>query len=396
MVIDDSAVQRQYATQLCEQLELTVVAQAENGQDALDQLAMLDTQPELLLVDLEMPVLDGISLIQQLAQSNQFISILIVSSREIALLSSVETMIKAYGLPVVGALQKPLSIEQLQITLDKYANKKPTPPPELNRQAKVVVSVPEIASAIINKQFTTYFQPKILLANGMIKGVETLIRWQHPEKGMIMPNDFIPLAEEHGLIHDITLQVLEMSLEWLQYWHAHGLNLNVAINLSSLSLADLGLVEQIDQRVSNSGITPQSITLEITETAVMADVALSLNSLARLRLKGFGLSIDDYGTGFSSMQQLARIPFTELKIDRSFVDGASDSLQLSNMLSIAIETARKLGLHCVAEGVENADDWVLLKRLGCDTAQGYLAAKPMPGDELIDWIKQNSKRLRDL
>jgi EAL domain-containing protein (putative c-di-GMP-specific phosphodiesterase class I) len=156
------------------------------------------------------------------------------------------------------------------------------------------------------------------------------------------------------------------------------------------------LVEQIHQRVSNSGIAPQQITLEITETAVIADLALSLNTLARLRLKGFNLSIDDYGTGFSSMQQLARIPFTELKIDRSFVDGASDNLQLENMVSISIATARKLGLVCVAEGVETQEDWQLLKRSGCDIAQGFLAAKPMPGEQLIEWIKHNSKRIREL
>jgi EAL domain-containing protein (putative c-di-GMP-specific phosphodiesterase class I)/CheY-like chemotaxis protein len=394
MVVDDSKIQSQHAAELCEQLSVRVVAQAENGQDALNQLKTLAELPDLLLIDLEMPVMDGISFIQKLAENNQYIAILIVSSRELALISSVKTMVKAYGLPVVGALQKPLGLDQLRNVLDRHAQKEL--PPELNSRPQIIITVPEIVSAIIQKQFITYFQPKISLKQGMIKGVETLVRWVHPEKGLIMPNDFIPLAEMHGLIHDITLLVLEMTLSWLQYWQAHGLNLSAAINLSATSLSDLSLVEQIHQRVSNSGIAPQQITLEITETAVIADLALSLNTLARLRLKGFNLSIDDYGTGFSSMQQLARIPFTELKIDRSFVDGASDNLQLENMVSISIATARKLGLVCVAEGVETQEDWQLLKRSGCDIAQGFLAAKPMPGEQLIEWIKHNSKRIREL
>jgi EAL domain-containing protein (putative c-di-GMP-specific phosphodiesterase class I) len=258
------------------------------------------------------------------------------------------------------------------------------------------VHIAEIAAAISGQQFVAYFQPKIRLSNGIINGVEALVRWNHPNKGMIFPNDFIALAEEHGLIHEITLQMLHMSLDWLKYWQSHGLNLSVAINLSAGALADLSLVEQIGNQVAAAGIEPKRIILEITETAVMADVAVSLTTLARLRLHGFGLSIDDYGTGFSSMQQLARIPFTELKIDRSFVDGASENLQLENIVSIAIDTAKKLGLSSVAEGIETEADWHVVRRLDCDVAQGYLVAKPMPGDALIEWIKNNSQRIRAL
>lgn len=394
LVVDDSVVQNQHAADLCRQLGLQVVGQASNGLQALEQLNQLAVRPNLLIIDLEMPVMDGIALIQKLSEQNQFSAILIVSSREPALLSSVKTMIKAYGLPVVDTLPKPLKIDVLEAAFARYEKSQPKAPTV--HQPKIVVQVGEIAAAIAGQQFFAVFQPKISLSNGIIKGVEALVRWNHPEKGVVFPNDFIALAEEHGLIHDITLQMLDMSLTWLKYWRSHGLNLSVAINLSAGALTDLSLVEQISSKVAAAGIEPKQITLEITETAVMANVALSLTTLTRLRLNGFGLSIDDYGTGFSSMQQLSRIPFTELKIDRTFVDGASESLQLENMVCIAIDTAKKLGLSTVAEGVETAADWQLLKRFGCDVAQGYLAAKPMPGDALIDWIKNNSKRIRDL
>lgn len=394
MVVDDSSVQRQHTVKICSQLGLTICAEAVDGQDALEQISRLVTLPDLLLIDLEMPVMDGIALIQQLADRKLYVSILILSSREAALISSVETMVKAYGLPIVAALHKPLSSEKIQKAFYKYAQKLPMK--STDTRTKLEIDQSDLVRAIEQKQFITYFQPKILLSNALIKGVETLIRWQHPDKGLICPNDFIPLAESTGLIHEITLQVLDLALGWLKQWQSHGLKLTVAINLSAVSLADLALVDKIHHRVCANQIEPSSIILEITETAVMANVALSLNTLARLRLIGFGLSIDDYGTGFSSMQQLARIPFTELKIDRSFVDGSSESLQLENMVSISLDTARKLGLTCVAEGVETVEDWQLLKRLGCHVAQGYLIAKPMPGNQLIDWIKSNSKRLREL
>lgn len=394
MIVDDSAVQRLHTANICNQLGLAICAEAINGQDALEKIRQLDPLPDLLLIDLEMPVMDGIALIQQLAEHKLYVSILILSSREAALISSVETMVKAYGLPIVGALHKPLSLEKIEKAFNKYAQKLPIQP--AGKPVTMSIDQNDLVRAIEQKQFVTYFQPKILLSSSLIKGVETLIRWQHPEKGLIFPNDFIPLAESTGLIHEITLQVLDLALGWLKHWQAHGLKLTVAINLSAVSLVDLALVEKIHHRVCDNQIEPSSIILEITETAVMNDVARSLNTLARLRLIGFGLSIDDYGTGFSSMQQLARIPFTELKIDRSFVDGSSESVQLENMVSISLDTALKLGLTCVAEGVESVEDWKLLKRLGCHLAQGYLIAKPMPGDELIDWIKSNSKRLREL
>jgi EAL domain-containing protein (putative c-di-GMP-specific phosphodiesterase class I)/CheY-like chemotaxis protein len=396
MVIDDSAVQRQHAVEICAQFGLDTVAEAANGKDALEKLQQLIQMPDLLLIDLEMPVMDGITLIQKLSETGHDFSILILSSREVSLIASVETMVKAYGLPIVGAIHKPLAIEQMQKVLTKYQQRQTHTKPQGAGQLESKISLDDIEDAIEKKQFIVHFQPKVFIASGLIKGVETLVRWEHPEKGLIYPNDFIPQAESSGLIHDITLQVIDLALSWLSHWQAKGLKLTVAINLSAASLSDTELVEQIHQRVLAFKISPSDLVLEITETAVMNNLALSLNSLARLRLNGFGLSIDDYGTGFSSMQQLARIPFTELKIDRSFVDGAADNPQLENMVNISIDTARRLNLACVAEGIESAEDWRFLKKLECEIGQGYFIAKPMRGEELINWIKSQNSRLRNL
>ncbi len=391
-IVEDSLIQRMHAAALCTELGLCVMGEASDGNEALLMLQNMPL-PDVMLIDLEMPGMDGIELIQELAHKSIPVSIIVSSAKEDALIASVETMLQAYGLPVLGAIKKPLTLTQLDKAFGKF---KPISEEQLQKRPEVVMASSEITRALIEHQFVIYFQPKISIKTGVIKGVESLIRWQHPEKGLIMPSQFIAIAEEHGLINELTMEVLDLALQQCRHWHERGLKITVAINLSMLSLSNSAFAEQISQKVASYSIDPSFIMLEITETAVMGDVGNALGTLARLRLKGFGLSIDDYGTGFSSMQQLSRIPFTELKLDRSFVDGAHAKPHLRAILASAIEIAKKLDLRSVAEGVENEDDLTVLKELGCDIVQGYLTAKPMPGEEVVPWLKSNNQRLRDL
>jgi EAL domain-containing protein (putative c-di-GMP-specific phosphodiesterase class I) len=218
-----------------------------------------------------------------------------------------------------------------------------------------------------------------------LAGAEALMRWQHPERGLIPPGAFIAVMEACGLIDAATEVVLAGAIAQVRAWREGGLDVPVAINLSAASLADIGLADRIAAMAARDGVDPKAIILEVTESAAMTDMARSLDTLARLRIKGFGLAIDDYGTGFSSMQQLGRIPFTEMKIDQAFVLNAADHPNLEAMLDTSLALARRLNLKSVAEGVETARDWDLLLRLGCDIAQGYLIAKPMPGAALPAW-----------
>ncbi|MCX7208612.1 MAG: EAL domain-containing response regulator [Proteobacteria bacterium] len=391
-IVEDSLIQRMHAAALCTELGLRVMGEASDGNEALLMLQNMPL-PDVMLIDLEMPGMDGIELIQELAHKAIPVSIIVSSAKEDALIASVETMLQAYGLPVLGAIRKPLTLTQLDKAFGKF---NPISIDQLQKRPEVVMASSEITRALIEHQFIAYFQPKISIKTGVIKGVESLIRWQHPEKGLIMPSQFIAIAEEHGLINELTMEVLDLALQQCRHWHERGLKITVAINLSMLSLSNSAFAEQIAQKVASYSIDPSFIMLEITETAVMGDVGNALGTLARLRLKGFGLSIDDYGTGFSSMQQLSRIPFTELKLDRSFVDGAHAKPHLRAILASAIEIAKKLDLRSVAEGVENEDDLTVLKELGCDIVQGYLTAKPMPGEDVVAWLKSNNQRLRDL
>ncbi|MBY0446785.1 MAG: EAL domain-containing response regulator, partial [Burkholderiales bacterium] len=361
-IVEDSLIQRMHAAALCTELGLRVTGEASDGNEALLMLQNMPL-PDVMLIDLEMPGMDGIELIQELAHKAIPVSIIVSSAKEDALIASVETMLQAYGLPVLGAIRKPLTLTQLDKAFGKF---NPISIDQLQKRPEVVMASSEITRALIEHQFIAYFQPKISIKTGVIKGVESLIRWQHPEKGLIMPSQFIAIAEEHGLINELTMEVLDLALQQCRHWHERGLKITVAINLSMLSLSNSAFAEQIAQKVASYSIDPNFIMLEITETAVMGDVGNALGTLARLRLKGFGLSIDDYGTGFSSMQQLSRIPFTELKLDRSFVDGAHAKPHLRAILASAIEIAKKLDLRSVAEGVENEDDLTVLKELGCD------------------------------
>jgi EAL domain-containing protein (putative c-di-GMP-specific phosphodiesterase class I) len=217
--------------------------------------------------------------------------------------------------------------------------------------------------------------------------VEALARWQHPTLGLIFPDRFIQLAEQSGLVHELTLQVLNQALVQAVAWSAEDLNLSVAVNVSPLLLDRGELVQEIAGLQQAYGVPAERVILEVTESSLLREPGVAMGVLTRLRLRGFGLALDDYGTGFSSLQQLARIPFTELKIDKSFVNGVHQRAPLRVMLRSAVEMASELGLVTVAEGVECAEDLQVLKECGCTFAQGWLFAKAMPGVELAAWLE---------
>lgn len=390
MVVEDSAVQRMHALDLLANLGIKRTLEAENGRHALEVLGGAG-HIDILITDLEMPDMDGVELIRHIAESHQVNALIVVSSRETTILSTVETMAREHGLIVLGIAQKPLSYDNLASLLAKF---EPGQVGARNSEAQYSFSAQELREAIINKQLLLQYQPKVTTHSGVMRGVEALVRWQHPQHGLMAPAHFITFAEENGLIDELTDWVLETALKQLRDWHARGLTISVAVNLSARSLSTPDLADRVAAATSRIGIEPKYLVLEITETAVMSDLALSLGTLARLRLKGFGLSIDDFGTGFSSMQQLSRIPFTELKIDRSLVHGASEKPHLHVMLQSTIEMGKKLHLTTVAEGVENPSDWQLIRLLGCDVAQGFYVSKPIQGDGLANWLKQGTQHLR--
>ncbi|HJV86490.1 MAG TPA: EAL domain-containing response regulator [Noviherbaspirillum sp.] len=387
LIAEDDEFQRHWLNVMLCKLGARHIAEAENGRIALDLLQDGRSSIDISFIDLNMPDMDGIELVRHLANSDHETAIVLTSALGSALLFSVETMTKAYGVHLLGTFEKPATPEILQDLIAQYE-------PPAARQAKKslpVFTLQEIRDGIRAGQFEPFYQPKVELATGKVKAVEAFVRWRHPQYGLVTPPAFIPILEASGHMEDLTWAVVERAIAACRRWHDDGLMLSVSINLSATSLAEPGLAEKILAYITQHGIEPQYFTIEITELMAMTDVPVCLENLARLRMKGFGLSVDDYGTAHSNVQQLLRIPFLDLKIDRSFVAGASQNEQMHIALSSCLELAKKLRRNSVAVGVETREDWDLLRDLGCTYAQGYYIAKPMERDAIPGWIDEWSQ-----
>jgi EAL domain-containing protein (putative c-di-GMP-specific phosphodiesterase class I) len=293
-------------------------------------------------------------------------------------------MCRVLGLRILAALQKPLRTEAVVAALDELAQQ----PVRREARKALPIDAAQLAAAIEQRQIQVHYQPKADIRTGAVRGVEALARWQHPTLGAVPPDQFIRLAEQCDLIHPLTLHVMNEAMLQVAAWQARSLHLSVAVNLSPQLLERSDIAQEIASLQQSHQLAPEQIVLEVTESSVVSRVGTALGVLTRLRLRGFGLSIDDYGTGFASMQQLARVPFTELKVDRSFVHGAHERDNLQVILRSALDMAKQLGLTSVAEGVETMQDWRLLQQFGCAVGQGWLIARAMPGAEVGRWLKQ--------
>ncbi|MBS0419698.1 MAG: EAL domain-containing response regulator [Proteobacteria bacterium] len=385
LVIDDSSVQRAHGARLCREMGIATVHEASNGSEALALLEALDPAPALLIIDLEMPTMDGPELLAQLRQRRIDIPIVVASSRERALIQSVSHMGSVLGLRILDTVQKPLTGNALAAAVAKWDSRTPAAPREPPQA--LPIDVDALHAALDRKELRVHFQPQVEIKTGLVRGVEALVRWQHPTLGLVTPDRFIPLAEQSGLVHELTLQVLNQTLLQAVTWSAESLDLRVAVNISPLLLDRAELVHEIASLQSSYGIASERIILEVTESSLLRDPGVALGVLTRLRLKGFGLSLDDYGTGFSSMQQLAQIPFTELKIDRSFIRGVHERDSQRVILRSAVEMASELGLVTVGEGVETREELGVLEDCGCTLVQGWLFAKAMPAAQLTQWLR---------
>src|SRR3954453_4634108 len=244
----------------------------------------------------------------------------------------------------------------------------------------------ELRHAIDNDEFTLHYQPKASLRTGEVDGVEALVRWLHPERGMVPPDEFIPLAEQTGVIKPLTSWVLDAALAQCRAWRDSGQQLTVAVNLSVRNLRDAHLPDAIGDLLRTPELPPSALELEITESTIVADQVRALDVLTRLNAMGIGLSVDDFGTGYSSLAYLKDLPVRELKIDRKFVNNMTEDGDDAFIVRSTIDLGRNLGLQVVAEGVETEAVWDQLASLGCDVAQGYYLARPLPAEELTQWL----------
>jgi diguanylate cyclase len=256
--------------------------------------------------------------------------------------------------------------------------------PEQDRaQPKQLALLGELRNAIIKNELFLLYQPKIELKNGQVSGVETLVRWEHPEFGITPPDQFIPEAEQTGLIMPLTLWVLHEALQQCKVWFDEGRTLKVAVNLSAINLQSDELVDQIEGLLKTCGVSPALVELEVTESALMVNPQYAMEQIRRLKEMGLRVSIDDFGTGYSSLAYLTRLPVDTIKIEKLFVMNMATRKEDSVIVRTIIALAHGLGLNVVAEGVESRETYELLKKLNCDEGQGYYFSQPLPATELI-------------
>jgi EAL domain-containing protein (putative c-di-GMP-specific phosphodiesterase class I)/ActR/RegA family two-component response regulator len=393
LVVDDDPFALKLLSRQLEQLGADDVQTCRAAPPALQ---LLDEQPagfDVLFVDLNMPGMDGVEFLRHLARRRYRGGLALVSGEDDRLLQSVAKLAQAHRLRVLGTLHKPVSPAQLERLLDAAP---------LQGRPSVIGSVrkeygaEELREAIAAGQVGAHYQPQVELASGDLVGAEALARWQHPADGLVLPDQFIAVAEDNGLSAELAHTVLAAALRDVRRWRDAGVPLRLSVNVSMDALQALEFPEQVLAAAATAGIQVSNLVLEVTESQLMRDRLLLLDIGARLRLKRIGLSIDDFGTGFSSLAQLRDIPFDEMKLDRGFVHGAADNASLRAILEANLGMARQLGIRTVAEGVEHRGDWDLLHALGCDLAQGYFIARPMPGAELPAWARRWRQRRHEL
>lgn len=370
LVIDDQQELCEFIAEVAKRLGFETMAVTEA--DSFRRM-YLDFNPTVVVLDLQMSGADGIELLRYLGNQGAKAQVLVASGMDQRVLNTAEQVGRAQGLSMLGALQKPIMLGDLEAVLRNTM--KPT----------VGVTMIDLEAALARNELRVYYQPKArYTAAGRweVEGVEALARWRHASRGFIPPPIFIDIAEGSGLIRQLTEQVLELSMRQAAEWRAAGLSLAVAINLSPRLLNDRAFPDMAERVAAHHGVDPQSITFEITESAAMSDPDTTMDVLTRLRVKNFGLSIDDFGTGYSSLKQLYLMPFSELKIDISFVRDMCHRDEARVMVETMVLLAHKLGLTACAEGVETQEALDLLAQMQCDRVQGYLIGKPMPGHEL--------------
>jgi EAL domain-containing protein (putative c-di-GMP-specific phosphodiesterase class I)/FixJ family two-component response regulator len=383
LVLDDEPFMLKLLEHILVDLGYSPVFTCDNGQTALELIAGSVEPPNLILLDINMPQMDGLAFVRHLVELHFSGSVILVSGEDERMQQAAEKLARAHKISVLGHLHKPVTPADLGDLIGKWKIQSP----HEQRAEKQVYGADEVRAAISGGELVNYYQPKVVTSTGRVMGVETLVRWRHPSDGLVYPDQFIGVAEAHGLIDDLTKVVLAGAFAQSKLWQESGLMLQMSVNLSMANLAALDFVDMVVGMSTQSGVAPQMMMLEVTETRLMSDIRIPLEILTRLRLKRFRLSIDDFGIGNSSLAQLRDIPFDELKIDQSFVHGACCNEKLWAMFDSCLSLAKQLGLEVVAEGVEDQADWDFVRNRGCDIAQGYFIAKPMPGAELPEWIR---------
>ncbi|MCG8492346.1 MAG: EAL domain-containing response regulator [Sneathiellales bacterium] len=388
LVIEDDRFTRHLLVQALTHLGALDITVVTDGRQAIDEV--FRRRFDIVLCDLNMPEMDGVEFLRHLSATEFSGGVILVSAEDSRILEASANLAKVHDLNLLGALNKPVKTEELEKVISQYSG--PNPRSE-NGALPFDISRGELEEAILNEKLEIYLQPKISVRNNRVVGAESLVRWHHPVKGTIPPSVFVRLAEEFNLINKLTDFVCQRTAHEAQYLLASNPQLRFAINISIETICLPDFPNFILTTLEKYDIPPKNFILEVTESRLMTKLKQSIENLTRLNLKGITLSIDDFGTGHSSLMQLMQIPFGELKIDRAFVQNATHSHVAQAILKASVSLAHSIDTTSVAEGLETRKDWDLIASLGIDVAQGYFIAHPMPVHEFRRWLSTKTGTL---
>ncbi len=351
--------------------------------------AYVGFEPDIILLDLQMPGLDGVELIRYLVGQRTRAAVILVSGVDKSVIETTSRLGKSLGLNIVGSLVKPINVDDIKTLLREQFRET-----DVEQQEASPITKTDLARGIARNEILVCYQAKVDLATSQIVGVKALARWSHPRGELILPNAFIPLAEETGLIRPLTYKVLDIAIQDVLMWQMRVPGLTVAVKLSAKMLNDLDMPDRVAKILDAYQFDPQRLVLEISESGAMDSPASTMDILARLRLKGIQLCLGDFGTGYSSLVQLYRLPFRELKVDKSFVMEAGKSDEAATIVRSTIELARSLNLKVVAEGVEDQSTYEWLAGLGCQECQGYYISRPLEVPSFLSWLEEHNRAHR--
>ncbi|XDD51217.1 EAL domain-containing protein [Leptospira sp. WS92.C1] len=359
-----------------------------------DFFERLSEQTQYIILDLMIPGVDGVDVLRMLSGKKLAVSVILISGADRRVLQSAEALAIQYGLRISGVLEKPIRIQEYQRVLTGLISDKKNETASgsfstkrVAKEADSAISPEEIEIAIRDEQFLLFYQPKINFKTGKVSSFESLVRWSHPDRGLIFPDSFIPTLESYPSLMDaMTEKLILQALRQCSIWNREFPGIAVAVNISPVSLNKLILPETISKMIESFGLKNNQLIVEVTETQLLENITSTLDILTRIRIRGIGLSVDDFGIGYSSLKQIHRYPFTELKIDRSFVSVAPYDKEALFICQAAIDLGHKLGMTVVAEGIETLEVGELMKKEGCDKGQGYFYSKPLPADAAIQFL----------
>ena len=388
LVLDDELLMLKMHAQMLAHLGFTSVSTAQSGHDALARMDDEKKSPDLVLLDLGMPAMDGIEFIRRLVDRSFEGRLILVSGEDERVLRTVEKLAEAHHIRVLGHLGKPVQEDKLATLLRRWRPASGT----FEIAWKRVYSAEAVRQAVEGNELSVHYEPQVSIKTGELVGVEALVRWKHPKDGMVVPQQFVSVAEDSGLIHKLTRFVFAKALAQAVTWREAGIPVRMAVNVSIDALSSLDFADFAAEETAKLGVAPKDVIIEVTESRLMQDLRAPLEVLTRLHLMRFQLSIDDFGTGYSSLAQLQDIPFTELKIDRSFVHRATFDQTVRTMYGTCLGLAKQLKMSTVAEGVEDKNDWEFVRMSDCEIAQGYFVGRAMAPELFRSWVAKWKER----